>query len=369
MKNVMGIINMIDEPNHLEELTNHRNIASVPFAGRYRLIDFVLSNMVNSGITNVGIFAQTKYRAMMDHLGSGKEWDLDRKRSGLFILPPVNEGQDSDACQGDLHAFNAHRDYLNRSSQEYVLISRGYLVCNIDFNALCDYHEDKGSDITFMYKEMEESDSVSTRLITDDQDRMISIEQRDGSSHRDKVSMEIFFLKKSLLLDLIETSLAEDQHHLVEDAILKNIEHLNIYGYRYEGYLGIINTLQSYYKHSMNLLDPTVWKQLFFQPGLIYTKIKDEPPTRYQPSSHTNNSLVANGCIIEGTVENSILFRGVKVHRGSHVKNSIVMQNGIIHENALVEHAILDKDVVVNAERTVIGHDLAPFMVVKKDVI
>ncbi|CAM2974682.1 glucose-1-phosphate adenylyltransferase subunit GlgD [Paenibacillus sediminis] len=367
MKNVMGIINTVNEPDHLEELTYHRCIASVPFGGRYRLIDFILSSMVNSGITNVAVFAHTKYRSLMDHLGSGKEWDLDRKRSGLFILPPVNEGLEP--VKGDLHALYGHRDYLYRSSEEFVLLTRSHMVCNIDFRDLRNYHEMTGADISVLYKETDDPDSISSRIVTNTKGRVTSIREQSGLLQGNKVSMEIFFMKKSLLLDLIETALAEGHDHFVRDAILKNIDHLNIHGYRYQGYLGVVNTLQSYYKHSMNLLNPNVWKELFFQPGLIYTKIKDEPPTRYKSESRTSNSLVANGCIIEGTVENSILFRGVRVHPGAVVKNSIILQNGMIRENVNLEHAILDKDVVINAGRTLMGHELAPFIAVKKKVI
>ena len=367
MKNVMGIINMVNEPDQLEELTYHRNIASVPFAGRYRLIDFILSSMVNSGITNVGIFTHTKYRSLMDHLGSGKEWDLDRKRSGLFILPPMKEGLDP--TNGDLHTLNAHRDYLHRSSEEYVLISRSYMVCNIDFNGLQEFHNDNKSDITVVYKETNDIDSFSTRIGMDDSGRVTSMWEPNASPHGNKVSMEMFFLKKSLLLDLIETSLAEGHHNLMKDAIRANIGRLNIYGYSYQGYLGIINTLNSYYRHSMNLLNPNVWRELFFKPGLIYTKIKDEAPTRHIDGGHTSNAMVANGCVIEGSVTNSILFRGVHICKGATVRNSIIMQNGVIHENTSIEHAIIDKDVVVKADRTLIGHERAPFIVVKRKVI
>ncbi|WP_438349560.1 glucose-1-phosphate adenylyltransferase subunit GlgD [Paenibacillus sp. FA6] len=367
MKNVMGIINMVNETDQLEELTYHRNIGSVPFAGRYRLIDFILSSMVNSGITNVGIFTHTKYRSLMDHLGSGKEWDLDRKRSGLFILPPMKEGLDG--SNGDLHALNAHRDYLHRSSEEYVLISRSYMVCNIDFNGLQEFHNSTRADITVVYKDTSDVDSFSTRIGMDDKGRVTSIWEPNSSPHGDKVSMEMFFLKKSLLLDLIEASLAEGHHSLMKDAIRANLGRLNIYGYSHQGYLGVINTLNSYYKHSMNLLNPNVWRELFFKPGLIYTKIKDEPPARHLASGHTSNSMVANGCVIEGRVENSILFRGVHIRKGATVRNSIVMQNGVIHENTSIEQAIIDKDVIVKADRTLIGHERAPFVAVKRKVI
>lgn len=363
MKNVMGIINTVNEPDQLEELTYSRCIASVPFAGRYRLIDFVLSSMVNSGISNVAVLTHAKYRSLMDHLGSGRDWDLDRKRAGLFILPPVEE---MNTYRGDLHAFHGNRDYLYRSSEEYVLITRSHMVCNVDFRKLRDFHDSVGADISVLYKEMDAAEEISRCIVTDSEGRVTSLYERNAREKSNKVLMEIFFMKKSLLLDLIDTSLALGYDHLVRDGILKNMKQLNIYGYNYDGYLGVVNTIASYYKHSMNMLNPGVWEELFFQPGRIITKVKDEPPTRYRASAKTTNSLIANGCIIDGTVENSILFRGVRVHPGAVVKNSIIMQNGIIHSHAHLNHAILDKDVVINEERTIMGHQVAPFMAGKR---
>ncbi|MDF2669154.1 MAG: glgD [Paenibacillus sp.] len=369
MKRVMGVINLVNEYEEMEELTYGRCVASVPFGGRYRLVDFMLSSMVNSGISNVAVFAHTKYRSLMDHLGSGKEWDLDRKRNGLFLLPPaVDEMQDM--LKGDLFHFNRHRDYFYRSPDDYVIIARSHMVCNIDFTKVLEAHLESGADVTVVYKDtVDQGSARCRRLEINDEGRVTAMQDHLGRLATTNVSMEIFILRKDLLLDLVQVSLAEGHDHFVRNAIMRNVNRLRIHGYKYEGYLGIVNTIMSYYQHSMNLLNPEVYRDLFFSPGLIYTKIKDEPPTKYLRSSHASNSLIANGCHVEGSVENSILFRGVKVRKGASVKNCIVMQNCEIGEFVSLENAILDKDVIVGRGRELLGASTAPFIAAKKRII
>jgi glucose-1-phosphate adenylyltransferase len=369
MKNVMGVINLVNELDDLEELTYGRCVASVPFGGRYRLVDFIMSSMVNSGIGNVSVFAHTKFRSLMDHLGSGKEWDLDRKRNGLFILPPaVDELQEM--LKGDLYHFHKHRDYFYRSPQQYVFIVRSHMVCNIDLQEVMEAHRTSNADVTLVYKQLDDpTNAKSRKILLNDEGRVTVMHDHSGRLQSDKVSMEIFLMKKELLLDLVETSMAQGYDHFVRNAVMKNIDHLNIRGFEYRGYLGIVNTIESYFHHSMNLLNPQVWHELFYKPGLIYTKIKDEPPAKYLQHSNVSNSLIANGCIIDGTVENSILFRAVKVNKGVHLKNSIVLQNCEIRENVSIENAILDKDVIVKAGRELKGHIAVPYIAAKKKII
>jgi glucose-1-phosphate adenylyltransferase len=369
MKRIMGVINLINEPDRLEELTFHRCLASVPFGGRYRLVDFPLSSMVNSGIEDVAIFTHHKYRSLMDHLGSGKEWDLDRKRGGLFILPSVMDIP-SGISKGDLFQFFSHRDYFCRGSQEYVLITRSHMVCNIDYRRVLAQHEETGADITCVYAEMEDTDDAIYRKLEVAADgRITAMQDRMGRLDSSNVSLEMYLMSKSLLLDMVETCLAQGDDHLVRDGIMKNISRLTLYGYKHEGYTGIVNTIQGYYRHSMQLLQPEVLRELFFQSAPIYTKIKDEPPTKYTESSIVHNALIANGCMVEGKVENSILSRGVKVHPGAVVRNCILLQNCEIGENVIIENAILDKDVFIDRERVLSGAVSAPYIAAKKKVI
>lgn len=369
MKRLMGVINLVNEPDDLEELTYSRCVASVPFGSRYRMIDFALSNMVNSGISNVAVFTQHKFRSLMDHLGSGKEWDLDRKRGGLFILPAVLH-ETTGMARGDLFQFYSHRDYFYRGREEYVLITRSHMVCNIDFNEVLDYHLEKNADITVVYKKAEETEYAKyRRMAVKDDGQVTLMEDQSGRLRTDNISLEMYIMSKELLLDMVESCLAQGYDHLVRDGIMKNIDKLTVYGYHHQGYTGIVNTIQGYYKHSMQLLNPKVWRELFFQRNLIYTKVKDEPPARYAENAHARNSLIANGCVIEGKVENSILFRGVKIRKGAYVKNSIILQNCEIEENVIIENAILDKDVFINRGRVLTGDKQAPFIASKTKVI
>jgi glucose-1-phosphate adenylyltransferase len=369
MKRLMGVINLVNEPDDLEELTYSRCVASVPFGSRYRLIDFTLSNMVNSGVENVAVFTQHKYRSLMDHLGSGKEWDLDRKRGGMFILPAVLH-ETTGMARGDLFQFYSHRDYFYRGREDYVVITRSHMVCNIDFNEVLDFHLEKNADVTVVYKKADEEEYAKFRRMAVREDGKVTvIEDHSGRLRTDNISLEMYIMSKELLLDMVESCLAQGYDHLVRDGIMKNIDKLGVYGYEHTGHTGIVNTIQSYYKHSMQLLNPKIWRELFFQKNLIYTKVKDEPPARYAENAHARNSLIANGCVIEGKVENSILFRGVKIRKGAYVKNSIILQNCEIEENVIIENAILDKDVFISRGRVLTGDKQAPFIASKTKVI
>ncbi len=372
MKNVMGIINVSRRDELLRELTSLRCIASVPFGGRYRLIDFVLSSMVNSGIYNVGVFTLNKYRSLMDHLGFGKEWDLNRKRDGLFILPPpIN--YPFGYYRGDMQNFYCHIDYFHRSKQEYVVIAGSNIVCNIDFNEAFAIHQETRADITVFYQEItseeEEEFAQSRRIVVDEDGRVTDIEDKTGRIKSNKVFIEMFIMKKTLFIDIIEESNKMEYSNLIRDGLIRNLNRLNIFAFHYSGYLAIINSVNNFFKHNMDLLKKEVWQELFFKPGLIYTKVKDEPPAKYMDQASVVNSLVANGCIIEGRVENSILSRGVKVHPGAIIKNSIVMQRNEVGKNARIENAILDKEVYVSEGKELIGEKNQPLLIGKKSVI
>jgi glucose-1-phosphate adenylyltransferase len=365
---IIGVINLIHEPDELDILTTGRCLASVPFGARFRLIDFTLSSMVNSGMNKVAVFAHTKYRSLMDHLGSGRHWDLDNRQSGLFLLPPIAEDM-SDLKKGDLYHFFMHRDFFLRSQGEYVMITRSHMVCNIDFTKALKQHIVSQADITMVYKQQANIRGKARKIALDESGRVTAIQDHYGRLQSDMVSMEMYLMRKDALLDLVETSLAQGRDHLVRQTIMSQIDKLKIYGYRYEGFLGVINTIDSYYDNSMKLLQPEVWRNLFFNPGPVFTKVKDEPPARYLEGSDTSHSIIANGCVIEGTVQNSILFRGVKIGKGAQVKNSIVMQNGLIQEGSQLNYVILDKEVCIEREQDIRGVINAPYLAMKRKII
>ncbi|MDT8862068.1 glucose-1-phosphate adenylyltransferase subunit GlgD [Alkalihalobacillus sp. MEB130] len=368
MEKLIGVIHLDGEMDFLKELTYFRCGAAVPFGSRYRMIDFVLSNMVNSQIQDIAVFARQKYRSLMDHLGTGKPWDLDRKRGGLFILPP-DWNDPTDFSRGDLQHFHNNRDFFTRGLGEYVLVTGSHHICNIDYRKVFQKHLDSGADVTAIYQsvsELEPEHCTEKKLELDEDGNVINI-TTDATNHH--LFMDMYILKKSLLLELVDYCIARKKDNLLLDGIIANLDRLTVASYHYTGYLAVINSVESYYKHSMSLLNVDVYTQLFLNRKPIYTKSKDEPPTKYAKGATTKRSLLANGCVIEGTVENSILFRGVHVHKDAVVRNSIIMQRCEIQKGTLLENVILDKDIIISPDRTFIGAAENPYIIAKRKVL
>jgi glucose-1-phosphate adenylyltransferase len=371
MKNVIGVINLGKPHSMLDDLTRNRSIASVPFGGRYRLIDFTLSNMANTGISKVAVFTLNKSRSLMDHLGSGKEWQLDRKIGGLFMLPPAITFPTAD-YKGDLQNFYGHIDYFKRSKEEYVIVCRSHIVCNVNYTEALQFHIDSEADITMLYSTLD-PDTVDLsncyQLEVDQHHRVQQMSDNADEINNGNVYMETFIINRTLLIEMIEHCAEEGQFDLTKHVIAQNIDTFHVHAYQHAGHLSIINSTMSYYNQSMRLLNPDVWKGLFFQPGLVYTKIKDEPPSKYIETADVNNSLIANGCIVQGRVENSILFRGVKVAKGATIRNSIVMQECEVGEGAVIENMILDKEVCIQRGQTLLGNASEPVVITKRSII
>ncbi|MCC7571514.1 glucose-1-phosphate adenylyltransferase subunit GlgD [Candidatus Micrarchaeota archaeon] len=371
MKDVLGIINVKVQDDMLRELTDFRCIASVPFGGRYRLIDFILSGMANSGMQKVAVFTLFKCRSLMDHLGTGKSWDLNRKENGLRILPPNAFYSSQDGYPGDIRSFYSQMDFFERSRQKDVIISPGNLVCNVGFREAIAFHRENGADITVFYREEEgyeyEPDGpVKRRVKVNKDSRVLQLEEEPGTLEGNKVLAGIFIMSKLFLVEMIENAIMNGADDLFRDVILKYQDTLKIYAYPVRGYFAAITSIKGYYQANMDLLNPAIRKSLFFQPGPVYTKVKDEPPTKYAAGSRVTNSLLANGCLVEGTVENSILFRGVRVKKGAFVGDSIIMQKGEIEEDAAVEYAILDKDVTISRGKEILGRENSPVVIGKR---
>lgn len=370
MKNVMGIINDVQEENILKSITAHRSLASVPFGCRYRLIDFPLSNMANSGIINVGILLENKFRSLFDHIGPGKVWNLDRKREGLFILPPAQIYGKNRIYKGDIESLYHNLDYLHRSRQDYVIISSSNIICNMNYNKAIKFHQDKKADITVIYQQLPhiEKRVKYTCLTTDSRDKVLKMRVKPYRKKYNKVALEKFIIKKELLIDIIDDCYSSGRWDLLKDGIIGNIDNLKIYGYPYQGYMEHINTVENYFKSSLKLLRADIRKDIFSK-NLIYTKPKDEAPTKFSSSGYARNIMAANGCIIEGAVENSILFRGVRIKEGAQVKNCIIMQKSTIDRNARLEHVIMDKNSRVRESQVFTGSERFPVIIEKNAVV
>ncbi len=368
---VMGVINLNEADDCLQEITQHRPLAAVPFGGRYRLIDFVLSNMVNSGIHNVGIFVQHKYRSLMDHLRSGKEWDLARKRDGLIVLPPAYVNNPLRIQRGDVENFYSNLDYIYKSTQKYVLVAGINMICNLNYTSALEFHHRRQADITVLYSEEDctRTDCSNAVMLEIGPDaRVCDMQVNPEQVKNQKISMEMFIMKKDLFVNLIDGCYSRGDYDFVKHCLIKNLNKLNVYAYPHKGYLARVNSLTSYFKCNIDLLKPQIWQELFSQAGLIYTKVKDEPPARYTSTAKVTNSLVAGGCYIEGTVENSILFRGVRVHRDVRINNCIIMQKSEIAGNTILDTVICDKDVHIT-EKQLKGEVLYPTVIKKGTVL
>ncbi|RWZ58716.1 glucose-1-phosphate adenylyltransferase subunit GlgD [Halobacillus fulvus] len=365
MDRIAGIINLDHEQDLLDELTYFRCGAAVPFGGRYRMIDFAISNMANSRIESVAVFARRKYRSLMDHLEQGKAWDLDRKRGGLFILPP-DWNDPTDISRGDLQHFHNNIDFVNRALADYILVSGSQNICNIDFQEVLSEHKNSGADVSVIYTKVDElypEFNLAHKLDVDGNGRVTSIH----NDHNNKnVYMDMYLISKDLLSELIEQCIAHGGSHFFLDGIKSRLEDLHVHAYEYKGAHALINSVESYYRNSSKLLEADEHDSLFKEDAPIFTKVKNEAPAKYLPTSNVSNTLVANGCVIEGEVEDSILFRGVKVGEGAVIRNSIIMQRCEIEPNAVLENVILDKDCRISEGRTLIGAPEKPFVLPKR---
>ncbi|KAA8997174.1 glucose-1-phosphate adenylyltransferase subunit GlgD [Paenibacillus spiritus] len=363
MKQLLGVINLDHELDNLNELTYFRCGAAVPFASRYRLIDFVLSNMMRADLESVGLFVRRKYRSLMDHLGDGKSWDMNRKHGGLFILPP-DWNDPTDTSRGDLQHFHNNLDFFKRASAKYLVHSGSQHISTIDLRELYNYHLKQGADVTLVYKKIEElqpEHELCQRLEVDEDSFVTGIHQEKGHHN---VYLDMFIMEKDRFLEMVEHCIAHGESFFFRDAIQKNQNSLKIAAYEYKGYHAVINSLESYYKNSMELLRQENFMELFGN-NPVQTKIKYEAPTRYLENAEVSNSLVANGCIIGGKVENSVIFRGVQIRKGARVTNSVIMQKCVIEEGAVIENVIMDKDVQLSRERVLVGDSRRPFVIAK----
>jgi len=371
MKNTMGIILTGGKNSRLKELSSLRSISAIPVGGKYRAIDFPLSNMVNSGITNIGVLTQYNFRSLMDHLGSGKEWDLDRRYDGLFIFPPYLSGDESGWYRGTADAMYNNLTFLKRSNDDYVVIAQGNCIYKMLFDGLLDYHIEKNADITIVYREMTDllPDELTLLGVLDvnEEGRVTDLQEKPLHPGSKNGSMAVYIIRRQLLISLLEESAAHGYYDFVKDILIRKLNELKIYGYRFDGYWRNLSTIQLYYRCNMDFLNPDICHELFSENGRVYTKVKDAPPAKYNNEADVRNSIVADGCIIEGTVENSVLFRGVTVKKGVVIKNSIIMQGAAIEESSILDCVILDKNVVVTQGKHLKG-DINWPVIVGKDV-
>ena len=373
MNNMMGLILTGWKKPELKDLSYIRSVSAMPVGGKYRAIDFILSNMVNSGIKNVGVLTQYIFRSLMDHLGSGKEWDLDRRYDGLFIFPPSMSDDGSGWYRGSADAMYNNLSFIKRSNEDYVVIAQGNGIFKMQMDEMLEFHIETNADITLAYRKMyDHSPEDLSRLgiiQIDKYNRVTDLQEKPLNPHSDLGSIGIYIIKRTLLISLLEECIAHGEYDLVKDILIKKLDKLDVFGYEFKGYWRNISSVRNYYKCSMDMLNPEIRQELFKDNGKIYTKVKDEAPAKYNEEAEVRNSIVADGCFIEGTVENSVLFRGVMVAKNAVIKNSIVMQGAVIEQDAAIEYAILDKNVIMTKGKYLKGESGWPIVVGKNAVV
>lgn len=367
-KNVLGIIFSHYHDENIKELTEHRAVASIPYGCRYRLIDFTLSNMVNAGVDQVAVVTEKNYRSLLNHLGSGREWDLARKNGGLYIAPPMSEGASRDYTSRVL-AFEGIIGLMNHSRAEYVIVADSNLVYNMDYNDLVSHHVESGADITMLYHKSISSESNKELEIQLKGDKVEKIKITSNVKEEINKYLNVFVIKKNLLISIISRAVSENITDFERGVIIGFLPFYNVNAYEYTGYVAQIDSLGSYFKSSMDLLCADKRREVFKPSTPINTKVHDEVPATYRLNSRVNNSLIADGAVIDGEVENSIIFRGVKIGKGAKVKNCILMQESVIEENAELGYVVTDKDVTITANRVIMGYESYPVFIKKGSVV
>lgn len=349
MGNVLGLVFANMHDTTLGDMTKNRTMGSVMFGGRYRLIDFPLSNMVNSGISEVGVITKSNYQSLLDHLGSAREWDLARKKGGLYILPPFGNVE-STLYRGRIEALYGAMSFIKHSRAKYVILSDCDVVTNIDYKPIVAAHIESGADITAVaHTGVYSSDDIKTSTVfnVDADKNVTSVLINPDISGTCTTSLNVFVMSMDFLIETVNDAMARGNVSFERNILQEKCRELKIKIYEYDNYFSKLNSPESYFKSNMALLKPENARKLFVPKRSIYTKVSDNAPVKYDLDSKVSNSLIADGCIIEGEVENSVLFRGVKVGKGAKVKNCILMQGTVVGDNAELNYLITDKNVSI----------------------
>ena len=375
---VAGIIFSNIHDANLPELTRNRTLASVPYGCRYRLIDFALSNMVNSGISNISVITHYNYQSLMDHIGAGKDWDLARRSGGIKILPPFITSfanNVNNLYNSRLEALKSVNYSVSKITDDYVVLSDCDVICNVDLNDMIKNHIENKADITMAVKKVYLDKLAAKRNVLVDSDengRIIDVKVYPTSFEGySDVELNIMVMSREYLQEVVLDSIAHNYTSLNKDVILRNITRKVFRVYRYDGYFASISSPEDYYRSNMDLLkDKNIRKQLFGEKNRpVLTKVRNSAPTYYSPDSKVKNSMIADGCQIFGEVENCILFRGVKIGKGAVVKNSILFQDTFTGENVRLNCVIADKNVVIRDNKVLSGDETLPFYLSKGKMI
>ena len=364
----IGIILAGGNNNKMRELSNKRAIAAMPIAGSYRSIDFALSNMSNSHIQKVAVLTQYNARSLNEHLMSSKWWDFGRKQGGLYVFTPTVTADNSWWYRGTADAIYQNLSFLKNSHEPYVVIASGDGIYKLDYNKVLEYHISKRADVTVVCTDKYEDYVTRFGVLKMNADgRIEEFDEKPMVSNSHTISTGIYVLRRRQLIEMIEKCAQEDRHDFVTDILIRYKNLKRIYGYKIDSYWNNISTVEAYYKTNMDFLKPDVRNYFFKQEPLVRTKIDDLPPAKYNPGSNVKNSLVASGCIINGTVENSVLFKKVFVGNNCVIKNSVILNDVYLGDNTHIENCVVESRDTIRANSCHIGEDGIKVVVEKNE--
>ena len=355
----IGIVLAGGNSSRMKELSNKRAIAAMPIAGSFRSIDFTLSNMTNSHIQKVAVFTQYNAKSLNEHLNSSKWWDFGRKQGGLYVFTPTTTPENSYWYRGTADAIAQNIGFLKSSHEPYVVIASGDGVYKMDYNKVLEYHIAKKADFTVVTTDMNEKDDPSRfGVISTDMDgRIVNFEEKPIQAKGQQVSAGIYIVRRRLLIELIEKADQEERYDFVKDILIRYKDIKKIYAYKMDTYWSNISSVESYFRTNMDFLKPEIRDYFFKQYPDIYSKVEDLPPAKYNYGANVSNSLVSCGCIVNGTVENSVLFKKIYIGNNAVVKNSIIMNNAYIGDNAYIENCIVESNSTIKANSRYVGEN------------
>ena len=371
--NMLGLIFADEHDASISELTKTRTYAAIPFGSRYRLVDFFISNMTNSGVRNIGVVATTKYESLMAHLRSGAEWDLHRRHTGLSVLPPFSYYTADMRYDNVLQALQANVAYLKVNSEDYVLFTIANAIGNIDYDAMLQQHIKSGARFTCLCTKqpyLKEEGTVTTQYKVDKEGRITDITISNHVDEDAYIAANAYIMKREDLLDILTESIDASKNSLRRDVLMPALKTSKVMAYVTDASLMYIENLPAYLKANLALLDKDLRNELFGQElRPIITRAGNSAPAYYGEDSEATNSMIAAGTVIEGTVRNSIIFRGVHIKKGAVVENCVINQDVTIGEGAHLNYAVLDKRAYINDKRMLSGYITHPFFVEKETII
>ena len=369
--NAAGIIFSSLNDNTLSRLTSDRTVAAIPFACRYRLVDFCLSNMVNANISNINIVANYNYRSLMEHIGSGKDWDLARRSGGIHIISPYQTAHSSSAKMFSTHmeALISMKEYIDEFDEDYVVLMDSDNVLNIDLVDVIKSHEITGAKMTLVTQQVDKDYTAKhpRMMLSSVAGKVTDVTMSSAYSEmHTELSLGIIVMSTTYLRKIIGEAQGSYSHSL-SGMILRNYKNENFRTYKYDGFVASVSSFLDYYKYSITLAkDEEARSSLLYKKEFpVFTRVHNSAPVVYKTGAKVESSMIADECVIEGTVINSVLFRGVHVAKGAVVKDSVLFRGTYVGKNASLNCIVTDKDVHVNDNVSLSGNSNMPFYVQK----